>query len=60
MHIFAVKLTKILVLETTIFGSKMMVKSDLRDHPFNMSACFRGGGVSSCANGQKVRVAFGF
>ena len=27
-----------------------------RDHPFKTSACLRGGGVSPCANGQKVTV----
>ena len=28
----------------------------LRDHPFKTSACLRGGGVSPCADGQKVTV----
>ena len=27
-----------------------------RDHPFETSACLRGGGVSPCADGQKVIV----
>ena len=27
-----------------------------RDHPFKTSACLRGGGVSPCADGQKVTV----
>ena len=28
----------------------------VRDHPFKTSACLRGGGVSPCADGQKVTV----
>ena len=28
----------------------------LRDHPFKTSACLRGGGVSPCADGQRVTV----
>ena len=27
-----------------------------RDHSFKMSVCLRGGGVSPCADGQKVTV----
>ena len=34
---------------------KLMLKS-VRDHPFKTSACLRGGGVSPCADGQKVTV----
>jgi hypothetical protein len=30
--------------------------SMVRDHPFKTSACLRGGGVSPCADGQKVTV----
>ena len=28
----------------------------IKDHPFKMSACLRRGGVSPCADGQKVTV----
>ena len=30
--------------------------SYIRDHPFKTSACLRRGGVSPCADGQKVTV----
>ena len=35
---------------------KVSLIYDHRDHPFKMSACLRGGGVSPCADGQKVTV----
>ena len=31
-------------------------RNRLRDHPFKMSACLRGGGVSPWADDQKVTV----
>ena len=33
-----------------------LITTFLRDHPFKMSACLRGGGVSPWADGQKVIV----
>ena len=33
-----------------------ILKYHIRDHPFKTSACLRGGGVSLCADGQKVTV----
>ena len=35
---------------------KLVLVSTDRGHPFKTSACLRGGGVSPCANGQKVTV----
>ena len=37
-------------------GGPLVVVSQLGDHPFKTSACLRGGGVSPCADGQKVTV----
>ena len=36
-------------------NNELGIRYHLWDHPFKMSACLRGGGVSHWADGQKVK-----